>query len=160
MTTGTLALVVWTVGLVGGFVAAGRAAAVDWVERRLPNPLVAQAAMWMWATWALVVALDARPWSVPSLAWAVSVLVVPMAVVWLVAPSSFGPGDLKLSAALVPVAAWPTAERAVLALLVMFVAATPHAIAVRRSDRGVPFGPYIVIGYVVVAAVALAGQVG
>jgi leader peptidase (prepilin peptidase) / N-methyltransferase len=147
--------IVWATTTLGGFALAAAAGVIDWREHRIPNRLTAFIATLSISGFAIVAVSDrSGPDAAKALALGVAVLAGPLFLVWLAAPAALGAGDVKLAAALAPFAAWPTTSYLFTGLVLMFVAATPHALAVRHRDGSLPFGPYIVIG--VGAATALA----
>ncbi len=125
-------------------VAAGAAAWADLVERRLPNRLVAVAAV---ASLVAVAFTDAA-FSTVVVLWAANA--GPLLILWLVAPGEVGGGDVKLAAALAPLGAWPPGGFPPLMLAAALLFAVPHALWARRRGTGVTFGPYLVAGAAVV----------
>ena len=144
-------LIVGTIIAIGYSIAALR---IDIAERRLPNPIVAKAGVAAWGTFAMLLIVDAPDASLIRGIVTVAVIAGPLAVIWLASPSSIGAGDVKLAAALAPLAAWPPTGSPLIALAIMFVLAVPQAL----RTTTLAFGPYIVagIGLNVIANLALA----
>jgi leader peptidase (prepilin peptidase)/N-methyltransferase len=158
-----LALTVWWWPLTTAAPATGvtllvlvAAALVDAVEHRLPNPLVALAAV------PVVVALTAGLASGAGrdVAWAAlagaAVVGAPLLLTHLVAPAGMGFGDVKAGAVLGAAVALTAIELVPLALLVGLAAAACWGLL--RRARSVPLGPALVGGALV--ALALGRLVG
>ncbi len=141
----TPALTAAGIAALAALATAGAAARVDLQQRRLPNRLVAITATL--AAAAIVAAWIHDNNTQPvRLVLALAVNAGPLLVMWLIAPNQIGAGDIKLAAALAPLAAWPTSGILPLPLIAALITATPHAITPTRTRTGVPFGPYLVAG--------------
>ncbi len=138
--------IVWAMTALGGFAFAAAAGLIDWRERRIPNRLTAIIATLSISGFAITAVDQSATTTLRTLALALAVIAGPLLLVWLAAPQALGAGDVKLAAALAPFAAWPTTSYLFTGLVLMFVTATPHALAVRHRKGSVPFGPYIVVG--------------
>lgn len=139
--------IVFAMTTVGGFAFAVAAGLIDWRERRIPNRLTAIIATLSLSGFAIAAGTaQSTITALRTLLVAFAILAGPLLMVWLAVPRTLGAGDVKLAAALAPFAAWPTTTYLFAGLVLMFVTATPHAVAVRKRKASLPFGPYIVTG--------------
>jgi Flp pilus assembly protein protease CpaA len=151
----TGAAVALPLALVGGV--AVSAAIEDARSGRIPNALVLTGVIIVACSWGFVATLDnrmMRPLAVDLVAGLVLGGAPVVFLVWLVAPRYIGGGDWKLllvlgamigalapaSASLMPVAAFGAAIAA----------------AITRHDRSIRLGPFLVAGYLVAIAAAVA----
>jgi leader peptidase (prepilin peptidase)/N-methyltransferase len=127
------------------------AALVDVVERRLPNALVAVAAIPV--LFAVAAAWVSGPTDVlRGVVIGAALLGGPLLVTHLASPSGMGFGDVKAGAVLGAALGLVNAQIAVLALLLGLSGAAGWALAGRR--RSIALGPGLVAGAVVALAVA------
>ena len=121
------------------------AALVDAVERRLPNALVAGAAL------PVLIALAGSPELVRSAALGALVVAGPLLVTHLVTPSGMGFGDVKAGAVLGAAMGLIDVEVAVLALVLGLGAGAAWGL-VRRA-RTIALGPALVAGGLLAALI-------
>lgn len=145
----TCASLVWCVAL--GL----RLAIIDIRTHRLPNRLVAQLGLGLWAmlfVWASMGHLGVETQDRPDfVAVGFSVVVAALIAGWsLAAPMSVGMGDAKLILALAPVFALAGVSRELAALWLVSAAAAITVLlrrAIRRVPIGVPlaYGPFLLL---------------
>lgn len=119
------------------------AALVDVYERRLPNRLVAAAAIVLGAGTLVAAAVDGPP-PIGTMVLGAAAMAGPMFVLHLASPSSMGFGDVK--AGLVLGAALGAIEWQLALAGLALAAGSSAVVALARDRREIPFGPGLVFG--------------
>ena len=127
------------------------AALVDAVDHRLPNGLVAMAALPLGVAIALTAAAGSVDVALGALAGA-ALLGVPMLITHLVSPVGMGFGDVKAGAVVGAAVGLVSPQLAVLTLVLALGGSAAWAVMHRR--RTIPLGPGLVVGALLALALA------
>ena len=127
------------------------AALVDAVDHRLPNGLVAMAALPVGVAIAITAAAGSVDVALGALAGA-ALLGVPLLVTHLVSPVGMGFGDVKAGAVVGAAVGLVSAQLAVLTLVLALGGSAAWAVFHRR--RTIPLGPGLVVGALLALAIA------
>jgi len=130
------------------------AALVDAVEHRLPNALVAMAALPVLATVALAWSDDVGRSTLAGLAF----LGGPLLLTHLVVPAGMGFGDVKAGLVLGAALGLVDAQLALLALVLGLAAGAGYGLT--RRARSIPLGPFLVAGAIAALAVGRLLELG
>ena len=136
-------------GLALGVITA--AALVDAVDHRLPNGLVAMAAMPVGVATAITAAAGSLDVALGALAGA-ALLGVPLLITHLLSPVGMGFGDVKAGAVVGGAVGLVSAQLAVLTLVLALGGSAAWAVIHRR--RTIPLGPGLVGGALLALAIA------
>lgn len=125
------------------------AAAEDLRTRRIPNRIVAAAALCV-ATTATSSALVTADYAILARTLGAGAVVGALyAVPWLL--GKFGAGDVKLAAVLTAQAAFWSLQAGTIAFLLPSLLALSHALVPKAERQSLAFGPYLAAGYIVAA---------
>lgn len=127
------------------------AALVDAVDHRLPNALVATAALPVAVAIAIAAAAGSTGIALSALAGA-ALLGVPLLATHLVSPVGMGFGDVKAGVVIGAAVGLVSAQLAVLTLVLALGGSAAWAVIHRR--RTIPLGPGLVVGAVLALAIA------